>query len=104
MLLTEGAVREAIHMNARSDEVLALARASGFRSLQEDALEKIQSGQSTLEEIQRVVPWDTIRFQYCRSCQKEVQAGSRYCPSCGAKRQNETPAKKKEILAGALQR
>src|SRR5205814_123689 len=35
MLLTEGSVREAIHMNARSDEILGLARAGGFRSLQE---------------------------------------------------------------------
>jgi type IV pilus assembly protein PilB len=104
MLLTEGAVREAIHMSARSDEILALARAGGFRSLQEDALEKIQLGQSTLEEIQRVVPWDTVKSQHCGSCQREVQSSSKYCPSCGVKRPGEKSAKGKEVLVGAHER
>jgi type II secretory ATPase GspE/PulE/Tfp pilus assembly ATPase PilB-like protein len=110
LLMTEGAVREAIHMNARSDEILGLARAAGFCSLQEDALEKVQSGQTTLEEIQRVVPWDTVKPSVCNSCKKEIQTSSRYCPSCGFKRQNEKPAKEKEkdkdkeVLVGARER
>jgi type II secretory ATPase GspE/PulE/Tfp pilus assembly ATPase PilB-like protein len=108
LLMTEGPVREAIHMNARSDEILALARAAGFRSLQEDALEKVHSGQTTLEEIQRVVPWDTIKPSTCNSCKKEIQTGSKFCPSCGFKRQTDKPAKDKvkdkEVLVGARER
>jgi type IV pilus assembly protein PilB len=100
LLLTEGAVREAIHMSSRSDEILGLARAAGFRSLQEDSLEKVQEGKTTLEEIQRVVPWDGVKSQICQSCKKEIQSSSLYCSFCGVKRPGEKSAKRSEAPVG----
>jgi len=58
MLAIRDAVRDAIHDNARTQEILGLARKAGFQTMQEDALEKLKAGLTSLDEIQRVVPWD----------------------------------------------
>jgi len=86
MLPIEGSVRDAVHTGQRSDVILSLARAVGFRSLQEDALEKVKCGLTSLEEVQRVVPWDSVKPQLCQSCAKEITPNFEYCPFCGLKR------------------
>ena len=67
MLPIEGDVRDAIHSQANSEVILTVARAGGFKTLQEDALEKLKAGLTSLEEIQRVVPWDAIKTQHGNS-------------------------------------
>jgi type II secretory ATPase GspE/PulE/Tfp pilus assembly ATPase PilB-like protein len=101
MLTIEGNVRDAIHLQARSDEVLSLARAVGFRSLQEDAMEKVKTGLTSLEEIQRVVPWDAVKPAHCPSCSKEISSDSVFCPSCGANRSDVDIKNASAVLAGA---
>ena len=100
MLSIEDAVRDAIHSQARSDTILAVARLLGFRTLQEDALEKVKAGLTSLDEIQRVVPWDTIKSSRCQSCSKEIPPAHGFCPHCGAGRPA-NPANAEEVLVGA---
>jgi type II secretory ATPase GspE/PulE/Tfp pilus assembly ATPase PilB-like protein len=100
MLSIEDAVRDAIHSQARSDTILAVARSFGFRTLQEDALEKVKSGLTSLDEIQRVVPWDTIKSSRCQSCSKEITPAQGFCPHCGAGRPANV-ADAGEVLVGA---
>ena len=83
MLLIEGNVQDAIHSGVAANDVLAIAQGSGFRSMQEDALEKLSSGVTSLDEIQRVVPWETTKAERCYSCSKEILAHFVFCPFCG---------------------
>jgi len=80
----DGMVRDAVLSGATSDQIRGLLFSTGFRSMQEDALEKVQRGQTTLEEVLRVVPMDkaatTIR---CTDCGRECVPGFRFCPTCG---------------------
>jgi hypothetical protein len=86
MLLVEGPVRDAIHSSTRSEEISEFARSVGFRTMQEDALDKVKDATTTLEEVQRVVPFDPIRSEQCQSCSRDMMPGFSYCPFCGASR------------------
>jgi type II secretory ATPase GspE/PulE/Tfp pilus assembly ATPase PilB-like protein len=88
MLLIEGPIRDAIHSNARAEEISDLARAAGFKSMQEDALEKVKRGLTTLEEVQRVVPFDSIKSELCQSCSHEMMPNFSFCPHCGSSRKS----------------
>ena len=101
MLPVEDSVRDAIHSQAGSDAILAVARAGGFRTLQEDALEKLKAGLTSLDEIQRVVPWDTIKAQRCHACSKEIPANVGFCPHCGIVRTNTSVTDAGTVLANA---
>src|SRR5262249_37714363 len=85
ILMIEGAVREAVHGHARADEILGLARQDGFKSMQEDALDKVRTGLTSMEEVARVVPTDTTKPQRCPACSKEVSPTFGYCPFCGTR-------------------
>ena len=47
-----------------SDEIRTLARHSGMKLMQEYALEHIRDGLTTLEEVQRVVPFAPINTHF----------------------------------------
>jgi type IV pilus assembly protein PilB len=83
MLPIEDSIREAIHSQAGADAILAVARISGFRTLQEDGLEKLKQGLTSLDELQRLIPWDSIKAQRCHSCSREIPASAGFCPQCG---------------------
>jgi type IV pilus assembly protein PilB len=101
MLSIENDVRDAIHSQAGTDVILAIARAGGFRTLQEDALEKLKAGMTSLEELQRVVPWDTIKAHRCRSCSNEIPANVGFCSHCGTGRGSAPVADAGPVLANA---
>jgi general secretion pathway protein E len=54
LLVFDDSLRRAVMRHAGADEVSAIARANGMRSLYEDGLVKVLSGQTTLEEVLRV--------------------------------------------------
>jgi hypothetical protein len=88
LLVIEGQIRDAIHSSARAEEICGLARGGGFRSMQDDALQKVKEGLTTLEEVQRVVPFDSIKAEVCDSCSREVMPTFAFCPFCGSSRRN----------------
>ncbi|MCK6507500.1 Flp pilus assembly complex ATPase component TadA [Myxococcota bacterium] len=51
-------LRDALHERATDRQLWAIARKAGLRTLLEDALDKVAAGQTTLEELARVVPPD----------------------------------------------
>jgi type IV pilus assembly protein PilB len=101
MLAIEDSVRDAIHTQASSDTILAIARTCGFRTLQEDALEKLKEGLTSLDELQRLVPWDAIKALRCKSCSKEIPANAGFCPQCGMVQANTSAADAGNVLANA---
>jgi len=76
-------VRSAIRSGARVEQIRSIARQSGMKLMQEYALERVREGLTTLEEVMRVIPFETARFAYCRSCGSEVSPAFLYCPFCG---------------------
>lgn len=79
-------VRNLVRTGARNEEMRVMARAKGVEFMQDDALAKIRSGITTLDEVLRVVPFESASAAHCRACGRELVAGFRFCPYCGAKR------------------
>jgi hypothetical protein len=69
--------------------VRVAARASGMRKMQEDALEKLQAGITTLDEIIRVVPMEVLTDNVFEHCGQSLSALYRFCPYCGIPREVE---------------
>jgi type IV pilus assembly protein PilB len=82
-LLVDDQVRAAIRSGHRDDEVRALARSSGMRAMQDDAMSKVSSGMTTLEEVLRVVPFEGTLKHRCRRCGRALANSFLFCPYCG---------------------
>ena len=86
LLPVEGPIREAIYSGARAEDVKSLARTGGFRTMQEDALQKVREGVTALGEVRRVILFDSAKVERCESCSHEVMTTFAYCPFCAATR------------------
>jgi type IV pilus assembly protein PilB len=82
------AIRHAARMGNKNDEMRALARHNGIKFMQEYALELVRDGITTIEEVQRVVPFVSTRTETCGACGRELSAGFLFCPFCGIKRES----------------
>src|SRR6202166_4259880 len=58
LLRVDESIRTIIRTSGNIDQIRATSRSNGMRLIQEDALEKVMNGTTTLEEILRVVPMD----------------------------------------------
>ena len=84
LLLLDEQIRNAIRSGARDEEIRNLARSGGMRLMQEDALEKVKQGVTTMEEALRVVPFDNAMTARCRACGRALAPAFLFCPYCGA--------------------
>jgi type IV pilus assembly protein PilB len=87
LLAIDESIRSILRGSFKPDFLRNAARANGMRHLQEDALEKLHLGVTTLEEIQRVVPFETLAPAECPACGHELVPTFQYCPICGTKRE-----------------
>jgi type IV pilus assembly protein PilB len=92
MLLFDEQIRGAVRSGVRDEEVRNLARAAGMRLMQEDALDKVKRGMTTLEEVLRVVPFENVVAVRCRSCAKPLAPAFLFCPYCGAGTRQQQPS------------
>jgi type II secretory ATPase GspE/PulE/Tfp pilus assembly ATPase PilB-like protein len=101
LLLFNDPVRAAVRADGRTDEIRSLARSSGMKLMQEYALERVRAGLTTLDEVQRVVPFEAIRAVHCAACQRELSPAFRFCPYCGERRSGiELPPSPQPSLVG----
>jgi hypothetical protein len=84
MLVLNEAIRSAIRSGLPDQEICAVARNQGMRLLHEDGLSKVRLGQTTIEEISRVVGFPEETARLCLNCTKPLPSGFRFCSSCGA--------------------
>jgi len=84
MLIVDEQVRGSIRTGIRDDEVRNLARSGGMRLMQEDALEKVKQGITTLDEVMRVISFEQALTVRCRNCGKALAPNFLFCPYCGA--------------------
>ena len=77
-------MRHSIYAGSEEDDIRARLQSVGFRNMQADALDKVVQGMTSLEEMMRVVPIDTVPdLSECTQCAHKVISGFRYCPFCG---------------------
>jgi len=84
LLVLNEAIRELVRSEGRVDQIRDVARANGLRLMQEDALDKVREGRTTLDEVMRVVPFEFAATSNCPKCGEKVVSGSRYCSHCGS--------------------
>jgi len=84
ILMFDEQIRASVRSATRDEELRNLARAGGMRLMQEDALEKVKMGVTTLDEVLRVVPFEHASTLRCRNCGKSLAPSFIFCPYCGA--------------------
>lgn len=92
MLVLDEAIRGAIRSGGRNDVIRMQARQNEMKLMQQYALDRVCQGLTTLDEVQRVVPFETIHATYCGSCNHELAPAFVYCPYCGEKKSGDNPA------------
>jgi type IV pilus assembly protein PilB len=84
-LIMDEQIRACVRSSFRDDEIRNLARSGGMKMMQEDALNKVKAGVTTIDEVLRVVPFEqTTAISRCRSCGKALAPAFLFCPYCGA--------------------
>jgi type IV pilus assembly protein PilB len=86
LLAIDESIRAVLRGGYKPELVRTAARAAGMRRMQDDALEKIQAGVTTLEEVVRVVPMEALSTSGCDRCGYELPPAYRFCPYCGTRR------------------
>ena len=86
LLVLDDGIRTAVRNGGRNDEIRNLARHNGMKLMQEYALERVREGLTTLDEAQRVVPFEMIRAVHCDDCHRELSPVFLFCPYCGTKK------------------
>jgi len=89
MLTFNESIRCAIRDTGRTDSIRTIARSSGMNFMHEYALEHVRQGLTSLEEVQRVVPFEQAGAPRCRSCKNELAPVFTFCPFCGERRNND---------------
>ncbi len=84
LLVLDEQMRAAVRSGMRDEEIRNMARSGGMRLMQEDAMEKVKLGKTTLDEVLRVVPFENVQVQRCRSCGKGLAPSFLFCPYCGS--------------------
>ncbi len=80
--------RRFISTSYKESDIFEMARANGMRTLIEDGIEKVNRGDTTLEELLRVIGPQIVHERLCPSCERQVDAKFLFCPYCGVFRQN----------------
>jgi type IV pilus assembly protein PilB len=86
LLSIDDSIRSILRGVYKPDLVRTAARNAGMRFMQEDALQKLQAGVTTLDEILRVVPMEALTASGCEQCGHELSPTYRFCPYCGTRR------------------
>jgi type IV pilus assembly protein PilB len=83
LLRFDDSIRSVIRTSGNMDQIRETARSNGMRPMQEDAMDKLRSGLTTLEEILRVVPVESVTYSECANCSQHLLPGFKFCPYCG---------------------
>jgi type II secretory ATPase GspE/PulE/Tfp pilus assembly ATPase PilB-like protein len=98
LLVFDDAIREAVREEEKGDQLRALAQSAGMKLMQEDALDKILRGITSVNEVARVVPIQTAPSAACLICGQRGSRSFLYCPHCGARQHH--PASSQSTKSG----
>jgi type IV pilus assembly protein PilB len=84
VLEVDDPIRRLIVQNAADSAIRQAAIEAGMRTIGEDGLQKVLSGETTLEEVTRTVYLSDASSRLCTHCQTVINKDYEYCPGCGA--------------------
>jgi type IV pilus assembly protein PilB len=82
-LVPNSRIREQILRGATEEDIRLAAQESGMRTLMEDGLAKARRGDTTIEELGRVLEVGEYAASCCAGCGRQLNSGYRFCPYCG---------------------
>jgi type IV pilus assembly protein PilB len=85
LLVLSPAMRDAIRIGERNDDIRSLALQSGMKFMRDHAVERVVEGLTTLDEVQRVIPMEQRVSAVCSACQFDLSESNLFCPHCGEK-------------------
>ena len=91
-------IQELINSGASESELMAMAKKQMSYTMFQDGLRKIDEGITTLEEIERVVPFDDEEGEAsepeatCASCGETLRGEWNVCPYCAASAKEPAPS------------
>lgn len=83
--------RQLLTSNFHESQLVDLAQKQGMITLRHDAREKLLNGETTPEEILRVLGPSISFTRECENCHKLLESGFVTCPYCGQKNKNICP-------------
>ncbi len=81
-LVMNARLRELVLRGATEEDLRQAAQESGMRTLVEDGLQKARTGQTTLEELGRVLEVGEHAENTCGACGRLLNSEYRFCPYC----------------------
>ena len=103
LLTIDDSIRSILRGGYKPDQVRAAACSGGMRRMQEDALDKLKAGVTTLDEILRVVAMEDLPTKEFEHCGQELPSSFRFCPICGVAREAFDSSKRaRDIPEGVL--
>ncbi|MGH7506454.1 MAG: ATPase, T2SS/T4P/T4SS family, partial [Longimicrobiales bacterium] len=83
LLVVDARIRQLVLRRAPAHAIRDAARATGSRSLGEDAWDKVRAGLTTLDEVAPLLALLADESPPCPSCGAGGRPGYRVCPACG---------------------
>jgi type IV pilus assembly protein PilB len=83
LLVLNDQIRAAMRANFADDQIRELARSQGMKLMQEDVIDKVKKGITSVEEAFRVLRFGPSGQVPCPGCGKSVAPGFLFCPLCG---------------------
>jgi len=80
--------RHFISSNYKESQLMSMARSAGMTTLIEDSIQKVKAGETTLDELVRVLGAQTRHERECDNCKRKIDAKFVFCPFCGSFRQD----------------
>ncbi|MBI5633796.1 MAG: Flp pilus assembly complex ATPase component TadA [Nitrospirae bacterium] len=84
--------RHFISSNYKEAELMSMARSAGMTTLIEDGIQKVRAGETTLDELVRVLGAQTRYERECGQCKRKIDAKFNFCPFCGSFRHDVCPS------------
>ncbi len=106
LLVLDESVRMVVREDQNMDAIRIAARFQGMKLMQEDAIEKVRAGITTLDEALRLVPFEAAGPGSCPACGQTLVPAFLFCPHCGASRgtKKNLPASGELVKEGASPR
>lgn len=93
VLLFDDAIREAVRAEEKGERLRALVQSAGMKLMQEDALDKILQGVTSIDEVARIVPIQKASSASCPACGQRTGGSFSFCRHCGARAEKTAPEK-----------
>jgi type II secretory ATPase GspE/PulE/Tfp pilus assembly ATPase PilB-like protein/FixJ family two-component response regulator len=83
VLVPDDHLRQLIAAGGSARDILQATRQLGLTPMIESARAKVEQGETTVQEVLRVLGPQGIAFRSCRHCAQKLEANFEFCPSCG---------------------